>query len=98
MIDGKKASLDNRGYVVDPFGTLIVDGFRQSHSEVAAFRFGSVAGSYAARGGDDRHVGVVGVALFDERGAPAWSEDEVDRRRAARPFGEDEGRFARPPF
>jgi len=70
-IDGRPSAYDRRGYVVDPHGELSVDGFRLSDQAVAAFRFGSVADSYAARMGDARDVGVIGVAVFPER-APRW--------------------------
>jgi len=95
VIDGKRASTEKRGYLVDEYATLTIDGFRRSHEEVAAFRFGSVGESYAARTGDDRHVGVIGLAMFAERGAPAWSDDEVRLRRTAQPFADT--RFAQPP-
>jgi hypothetical protein len=82
---------------VDPRGELEVDGFRQSMDTVAAFRFGSVRGSYAAqKTGDSRNVGVIGVAIFNERGTNPfpWTADEVQRRRDANPFP---GQFATPP-
>jgi hypothetical protein len=64
--------------------------------QVAAFRFGSVRGSYAAGKGGERNVGVIGVALFSERGAERpWTAREIERREAADPFP---GRFASPPI
>ena len=88
VLDGRPASFDKRGYLLNPHATVEIDGFRTSESSVAAFRFGSVRGSYAARKGDDRHVGVIGVAVFHERGTPMWPwpADEVERRRNANPF------------
>jgi hypothetical protein len=97
VMDGKSASFDKRGYILDPRGDLEVDGFRQSVETVAAFRFGSVRSSYAEKKhGDSRNVGVIGVALFHERGdaQPVWSPDEIRRRRSANPFP---GTFATPP-
>jgi hypothetical protein len=85
VIDGKPASVDRRGYIVDPYGTLVIDGFRTSDAEVAAFRFGRVAESYASQTSGDRNVGVVGVAIFAERGA-VWTPAELDRRDTADPF------------
>jgi hypothetical protein len=41
VIDGRSASYRKRGYIIPPRGRINVDGFRQSMSEVAAFRFGS---------------------------------------------------------
>jgi hypothetical protein len=50
---------------------VTIDGWRTSLSEVAAFRFSSVRDSYAGRTGQDRNVGVIGVAFFRERPRPA---------------------------
>jgi hypothetical protein len=71
VVDGQPASTEKRGYLVAPWSELTIDGFRLSQEAVAAFRFSSVAGSYAARMGDARDVGVVGVAVFRERELPA---------------------------
>jgi hypothetical protein len=75
------------GYIVSPFSTVEIDGFRRSLDTVAAFRFGTVRDSYAAKKGTDRNVGVVGVAFFHERGSRwPWTADEVNRRHNADPF------------
>jgi hypothetical protein len=97
VMDGKAASFDKRGYILDARADLEVDGFRQSSETVAAFRFGAVKDSYAEKKhGDARNVGVIGVALFHERGLPqpVWSPDEIRQRRNANPFP---GTFATPP-
>ncbi len=97
VLDGKAASFAKRGYIVEPRSELEVDGFRQSMNAVAAFRFGSVRGSYAGqKTGDTRNVGVIGLALFNEAGTNPvpWTADEVERRREANPFP---GQFATPP-
>lgn len=95
VIDGRPGSLEKRGYLLRPWATVEIDGFRQNMSEVAAFRFGAVSASYAAKKGDDRNVGVIGVAFFNERndGVPLL-DPEIERRNAADPFP---GRFATPP-
>ena len=94
VIDGKAGSFAKRGYLVDPWSTLEIDGFRRSQAEVAAFRFGAVKDSYAARKGNDRNVGVIGVVFFHERGSSLpWTERELDRRDSANPFPG----FAAPP-
>lgn len=85
VIDGKLADPNRRGYIVDPHGVLVIDGFRTSDSAVAAFRFGSVAESYAAQTSGDRNVGVVGFAIFAERGA-VWTPAELGTRDTANPF------------
>ncbi len=56
-----------RGYVLDPFDSLIIEGYRQSLDNVAAFRFADLADSYSARLGTPIHVGLIGVAAFSER-------------------------------
>jgi hypothetical protein len=71
VVDGRPASWEKRGYLVEPFGETTIEGYRLSDEAVAAFRFGSVGRSYAARMGDARDVGVIGVAVFPER-IPAW--------------------------
>jgi hypothetical protein len=85
VIDGKPADPNRRGYIVDPHDTLVIDGFRTSDANVAAFRFGRVADSYAARTSGDRNVGVVGLAIFSERGA-VWTPGELHKRDTANPF------------
>lgn len=95
VIDGRTASFGKRGYVIDPHRQLAVEGFRQSTDAVAAFRFGPVRESYAhQKYGDTRNVGVIGVAIFNERGTNPWTEREVEKRLKADPFP---GRFATPP-
>jgi hypothetical protein len=96
VLDGQAASFAKRGYIIRPNSTLEIDGFRRTESTVAAFRFGDVRGSYASRKGDDRNVGVIGIAVFHEAGTQPWpwNPAEVERRRNADPFP---GRFAEPP-
>jgi hypothetical protein len=100
VINGKPGTFQNRGYVLMPFATLEIDGFRQSHDAVAAFRFASVGESYAAQMGSARNVGVIGVAFFTERGdsfGNPWNDSELNRRDSANPFPSADPRFARPP-
>jgi len=96
VINGKAGSFDNRGYVLMPFATLEIEGFRQSTQQVAAFRFAAVGESYAAQMGNARNVGVIGVAFFTERGDNFVSENELKTRDTASPFPADP-RFAPPP-
>ncbi|MEZ4391864.1 MAG: hypothetical protein R3A48_12270 [Polyangiales bacterium] len=95
VLNGQPGSFASRGYVLRPYGTVEVRGFRQSLNHVAAFRFGSVGDSYAADRGDARNVGVIGVALFAERGATFdVDRNEVELREGASPFPSG---FAPPP-
>jgi hypothetical protein len=102
VIDGEDASFEKRGYLVAPYSSVLIDGFRRSDAEVAAFRLGDVSGSYAASKGKARNVGVLGFAFFDERRTviqpPPWPRplpsEDTRLRRDAEPFP---GRYARPP-
>jgi hypothetical protein len=95
VIDGQPGSFEKRGYLVAPWSTVEIDGFRRSEDEVAAFRFGRVKDSYAAKRGNDRNVGVIGVAVFQERGSSyPWTQRELERRDSADAFP---GRFAPAP-
>lgn len=96
VINGKPGTFDNRGYVLMPFATLEIEGFRTSTAAVAAFRFASVADSYAAQTGSARNVGVIGLAFFGEKGDSFVPESETRLRDSASPFPADP-RFAQPP-
>ena len=68
VISGRSGDFKSqRGYVVHPFDTLSVDGFRRSMNSIAAFRFTSRGDSYAGRMGAPENIGVIGVAVFPER-------------------------------
>ena len=97
VVTGRPASLAKRGYILQPRQRIVIDGWRRSLDTVAAFRFSSVRDSYAQRKhGDSRNVGVIGVAIFNERGTNPLSDTEVRRRLEADPFPGDD-RFATPP-
>jgi hypothetical protein len=40
-----------RGYVIEAYGSVVIEGFRQSLDQVAAFRFTDIGNSYSARRG-----------------------------------------------
>jgi hypothetical protein len=68
VISGKPGDYrKQRGYVLAPFGSLVVEGYRQSLDRIAAFRFSSLSDSYSARLGTPGNVGVIGVAAFSEK-------------------------------
>ena len=68
VIDGRPGDFAHkRGYQVPAWGEVEIDGWRLSQWQAAAFRFSSVADSYAGRMGSARNVGVIGVAIFPER-------------------------------
>lgn len=82
VIDGEPADyVSKRGYLLGPYESYDISGFRTSHDTTAAFRFSSVADSYAARRGDSRNVGVIGAAFFPERRAVARPRPIAPRDR-----------------
>ncbi len=93
VFSGETAGYDQRGYVLDPYESYDVNGWRKSTAEIAAFTFAALSNSYAARTGRPGDVGVIGMAVFNERAAPPPPpviEDAAPRhlrlgRRAAPP-------------
>jgi len=103
VVNGRPGSVRHRGYLVMPFSSVTIDGFRRSQDAVAAFRFASVRDAYASKVGSARDVGVVGAAFFAERGdvptdreTSAEDDEEARLRATATPFPASD-RFARPP-
>jgi len=84
-VSGETAAWDQTGYVLDPYQRADIDGWRKNLDQVAAFEFASLPDSYAARTGRPANVGVIGIAVFDERRPPlrigkAIGDAEVARR------------------
>ncbi len=70
IISGDTAGYDGRGYILNPYETYDIQGWRKSETEVAAFSFTALAQSYAAETGRPGNVGVIGMAVFRERPRP----------------------------
>ena len=70
VLSGETADPAQGGYVLSPWRSLNVQGWRKSLSETAAFYFTSLPDSYAARTGRPDNVGVIGVALFRKKPEP----------------------------
>lgn len=58
-----------KGYVVDPWQTISIPGWRIDSSNVARFKFSSIGKSYNEHNdsGDKANVGVIGCMVFDEQ-------------------------------
>jgi hypothetical protein len=69
VLNGQTASAGSAsgGYVFTRWQAGVIDGWRKSQEEVAAFHFVESPRSYAARTGRPDHVGVIGVALYREQ-------------------------------
>ena len=89
ILSGKKASVKQRGYIIQPGKTLVVKGFRTGQNEVRAFKFSDVAGSLANQlQGSTQNVGVIGMAVFTEKNVSPWrwTPTVVAKRYDAKPF------------
>jgi hypothetical protein len=64
---GKKGDVNDSGHVLDPHAQWVFTGWRQSDDKVAAFRLGQKDDAYSAQTGSPENVGVIGVAVFEEK-------------------------------
>jgi hypothetical protein len=96
VVTGEPAALPQSGYVLPPWGTVDIRGWRKSLSQTAAFYFTDLADSYAGRTGRPDNVGVIGVALFRERPRrpmPPRSLGRAEQSASAAPPAEAEDRL-----
>jgi hypothetical protein len=85
-VTGETAAVGQAGYVLGPYQSSEITGWRKSLTEAAAFYFTALPDSYAARTDRPDNVGVIGVAVFREK--PREIEvSELSRRQldAAKP-------------
>ena len=66
-VSGETANPAQTGYVLSPWQSADITGWRKSDDEAAAFYFTALPDSYAARTDRPHNVGVIGVAVFRER-------------------------------
>lgn len=76
-VTGDVADPSQGGYVLAPWQSTQVAGWRKSYQDVAQFVFTALADSYAARTGRPDHVGVIGIAVFQEARAPGRAHVDV---------------------
>ena len=67
IISGQNASTNQTGYVINPWQTTDIQGWRKSQQDVARFYFTSRSDSYSTRTGRPGNEGIIGVAVFDEK-------------------------------
>ena len=65
-VTGETAAPGQAGYVLGPWESAEIAGWRKSLDDVAEFLFTDVPDSYAARTGRPADVGVIGIAVFRE--------------------------------
>ena len=66
-VTGQTASPSQGGYVLEPWESAEIAGWRKSLHDIAQFVFTDLPDSYAARTGRPDNVGVIGIAVFRER-------------------------------
>lgn len=69
-VSGETADPSQAGYVLEPWQSTEIGGWRKSIGEIAQFVFTDHRHSYASRTGRPRNVGVIGIAVFEEAWQP----------------------------
>ncbi len=67
VMNGEEASFDSSGYIVSPYSSITIDGWRISDDEVAEFYFSSAKDSYRKRMKRGNNLGLIGVVVFEEK-------------------------------
>ncbi|TDK24339.1 hypothetical protein E2F46_08605 [Luteimonas aestuarii] len=102
-VSGQTAHPSQAGYVLEPWQSAEVNGWRKSYSDIAQFVFTALPDSYAARTGRPDNVGTIGIAVFRERrvarpmpmpSPPIARDDSMAKSRAASPAAEAHGAVA----
>lgn len=81
-VTGETAAARQSGYVLGPWSSADIRGWRKSMDDVAAFYFTALPDSYAARTGRPDEVGVIGVAVYREQPEP---RAELEQRKSRAP-------------
>ena len=97
-VTGDTAHPSQAGYVLEPWQSSEIAGWRKSYQDIAQFVFTDLPDSYAARTGRPDDVGVIGIAVFtearpiryDQPSPPVASGRDEQRRdaKAAAPAAE----------
>jgi len=95
IMDGKLATPDSRGYILDSFGSMEIPGWTLDLKTVAKFKFGDKDHSYAALGEtqDTANSGTIGMLVYSEKVKPVpyvihqyLSHDTYDEVRPRGPY------------
>jgi len=87
VITGETASVGQSGYVLDPWQSYDIAGWRKSDTAIASFVFAALGDSYAARTGRPGNVGVIGMAVFLEKPEPQALRQRHDPPSVAERLG-----------
>lgn len=95
-VTGQTAAPSQAGYVLEPWESAEIAGWRKSLDDIAQFVFTDLGDSYAARTGRPRNVGVIGVAVFQES-RPRYYPAPMPSISRGREYGRDEAKSAAAP-
>lgn len=71
VVDGKPATAESRGYIIEGYASAEIKGWRTSTSEVRQFFFDDKTNSYSAgTTGETTNCGVIAVKIFAEKFRP----------------------------
>lgn len=76
-IDGKEASLKSGGYIIEPYGTYEIKGYRKDYSTVGSFKFTKNNKGYAAAKGQAKNSGIISVAFWKEKDKPIMNQTQT---------------------
>jgi hypothetical protein len=79
VMDGEEASFETRGYIIPSYSHIDIRGWRRTDNDVASFTFDRKESSYSAQiGKGTNNVGVIGVAVFNEKRAYSYWDLQYD--------------------
>jgi hypothetical protein len=96
-VTGETASPSQAGYVLEPWESAEIAGWRKSLDDIAQFVFTDLGDSYAARTGRPRNVGVIGVAVFQEARARYYPTPANPPIAPGREYERDQAKSAAAP-
>jgi hypothetical protein len=83
VVSGETASTSQRGYVIGPWQSLSIQGWRKSLARVAAFYFTDLDNAYATRTDRPDDIGAIGVAVFRRKAPPPAELEQPQLRKEA---------------
>lgn len=76
VVTGKPAVSEDTGYILSPYNSMEIKGFRQDLSTVGAFKFCQRSQSYCNQAGAPGNNGVIGVRVYGEKIKPVVYKKE----------------------
>ncbi len=91
IISGKKSYLKHHEnmYILDPYQTQTYSGWRTSSSDIHRFYFTDSQDSYAQAFGDDTAMGVIAIAVYEEKQDAFKKFSQKERAKSRVPAAEN---------